>query len=202
MNLKGIIAISGRPGIFKVITQGKNSVIVESMLDKKRFPAHASEKISTLEDISIFTIDEDVKLVEVLAKMLEKYAGKEAPNHKIELPALEKEMGEIVPNYDKDRVYGSDVRKLFQWYNLLLKADLLKSETVVEEGDASDETLKKVKIKKEAVSKKPVSTGAPIKASNKHPNFFKLIATLPAPPGMSVSDSISRIDTGASGDCR
>lgn len=68
MNLKGIIAISGRPGIFKVITQGKNSVIVESMLDKKRFPAHATEKISTLEDISIFTIDEDVKLVEVLAK--------------------------------------------------------------------------------------------------------------------------------------
>ena len=165
MNLKGIIAISGRPGIFKVITQGKNSVIVESMLDKKRFPAHALEKISTLEDISIFTIDEDVKLVEVLAKMLEKYAGKEAPNHKIELPALEKEMGEIVPNYDKDRVYGSDVRKLFQWYNLLLKADLLKSETVVEESDTSDETLKKVKIKKEAVSKKPVSTGAPIKAS-------------------------------------
>lgn len=168
MNLKGIIAISGRPGIFKVITQGKNSVIVESMLDKKRFPAHATEKISTLEDISIFTIDEDVKLVEVLAKMLEKYAGKEAPNHKIELPALEKEMGEIVPNYDKDRVYGSDVRKLFQWYNLLLKADLLKAETVVKEGDASDasdETLKKVKIKKEAVSKKPVSTGAPIKAS-------------------------------------
>jgi len=140
-------------------------VIVESMLDKKRFPAHATEKISTLEDISIFTIDEDVKLVEVLAKMLEKYAGKEAPNHKIELPALEKEMGEIVPNYDKDRVYGSDVRKLFQWFNLLLKADLLKSETVVEESDASDETLKKVKIKKEAVSKKPVSTGAPIKAS-------------------------------------
>jgi hypothetical protein len=144
---------------------GKNSVIVESMLDKKRFPAHATEKISTLEDISIFTIDEDVKLVEVLAKMLKKYAGKEAPNHKIELPALEKEMGEIVPNYDKDRVYGSDVRKLFQWYNLLLKADLLKSETVVEESDTSDETLKKVKIKKEAVSKKPVSTGAPIKAS-------------------------------------
>lgn len=165
MNLKGIIAISGRPGIFKVVTQGKNSVIVESMIDKKRFPAHSSEKISTLEDISIFTIDEDVKLVEVLAKMLEKYAGKEAPNHKIELPALEKEMGEIVPNYDKDRVYGSDVRKLFQWYNLLLKSDLLKSETVVKEGDASDETLKKVKIKKEAVSKKPVSTGAPIKAS-------------------------------------
>ena len=165
MNLKGIIAISGRPGIFKVITQGKNSVIVESMLDKKRFPAHATEKISTLEDISIFTVDEDLKLVEVLVKMLEKYAGKEAPNHKIELPALEKEMGEIVPNYDKDRVYGSDVRKLFQWYNLLLKADLLKSETVVEESDTSDETLKKVKIKKEAVSKKPVSTGAPIKAS-------------------------------------
>ena len=71
MNLTGIISISGRPGLFKVIAQGKNSVIVESMIDKKRFPAYATEKISTLEDISIFTYEEDVKLTEVLSKMNE-----------------------------------------------------------------------------------------------------------------------------------
>ena len=70
MNLNEIISITGRPGLFKVVAQGKNSVIVESMLDKKRFPAHATEKISTLEDISIFTIDEDVKLGDVVSVTL------------------------------------------------------------------------------------------------------------------------------------
>ena len=73
MNLTGIISISGRPGLFKVIAQGKNSVIVESMIDKKRFPAYATEKISTLEDISIFTYEEDVKLTDVLSKMNETF---------------------------------------------------------------------------------------------------------------------------------
>ena len=73
MNIKGIIAISGRPGLFKVVAQSKNSVIVESMIDKKRFPAYASEKISTLEDISIFTYDEDVKLTDLLKTIFEKY---------------------------------------------------------------------------------------------------------------------------------
>ena len=70
MQLSGIIAISGRPGLFKVIAQSKNSVIVESMIDKKRFPAYATERISTLDDISVFTYDEDVKLTDIFEKML------------------------------------------------------------------------------------------------------------------------------------
>ena len=70
MELKGIISISGRPGLFKIVSQGKSNVIVESILDKKRFPAFASEKISAVEDISIFTNDEDVKLTEIFSKLL------------------------------------------------------------------------------------------------------------------------------------
>ena len=73
MNLQGIISIAGRPGLFKVVAQGKNTVIVESMTDKKRCPAHASDKISSLEDISVYTTDEDIKLTEVYSKMYDNY---------------------------------------------------------------------------------------------------------------------------------
>ena len=161
MNLKGIISISGRPGIFKVITQGKNNVIIESINDKKRLSVQSKEKISTLEEITIFTTEDDVKLTEVFSTMLKKYAEKEAPNHKSDEAILVKEMSLLLPKYDKDRVYTSDLRKIFQWYNLLLKADLLKSEEEVAE---SKEPVVKTKIKKEVSSKKIINTGAPVKS--------------------------------------
>ena len=171
MNLKGIIAISGRPGLFKVVTQGKNNVIVESMIDKKRFPAYASEKISTLEDISIFTYEEDVKLTDVLKSIFEKNEGKEAISHKEDIKVLEKELKNHLPNYDQERVYPSDIRKVFQWYNLLQKADLLKpseTEAVVEDDKAAKETKpKKEEPKKKSVSAAKTTTKAPKAASVK-----------------------------------
>jgi len=165
MNLKGIIAISGRPGLFKVVAQGKNNVIVESMIDKKRFPAYASEKISTLEDISIFTYDEDVKLTEVLKSIYDKNEGKEGISHKEDIKALEKELKNHVQNYDQERVYPSDIRKVFQWYNLLQKADLLKPEET--ETVAQDEkAVKEAKPKKEDSKKKTASVAkTPSKAA-------------------------------------
>ena len=97
MNLKGIISISGRPGIFKVITQGKNNVIIESIIDKKRLSVQSKEKISTVEEITIFTTEDDVKLTEVFSIMLKKYAEKEAPNHKADEAILVKEMSLLLP---------------------------------------------------------------------------------------------------------
>lgn len=165
MNLKGIISISGRPGLFKVVAQGKNNVIVESMIDKKRFPAYASEKISTLEDISIFTYDEDVKLTEILKSIYEKNEGKEGVSHKEDIKVLEKELKNHLPNYDQERVYPSDIRKVFQWYNLLQKADLLKPselESVVDE----EKSIKEAKPKKEDSKKKTVTAAkSPSKAA-------------------------------------
>ncbi|NBO61718.1 MAG: hypothetical protein EBU82_12280 [Flavobacteriia bacterium] len=114
MELKGIISISGRPGLFKIVSQGKSNVIVESILDKKRFPAFASEKISAVEDISIFTNDEDVKLTEIFSKLLKQLEGKEAINHKVEENELRKAFTAVVPNYDIDRVYLSDP---LQWHS-------------------------------------------------------------------------------------
>ena len=155
MQLSGIIAISGRPGLFKVIAQSKNSVIVESMIDKKRFPAYASERISTLDDISVFTYEEDVKLTDIFAKMLELYPT-EAPSHKADMKELEAALATFLPNWDQDRVYPSDVRKLFQWFNLLIKAGAF-------EAAASSETTeaKEVKAPKADAAKKKATTAAP-----------------------------------------
>ena len=156
MDLQGIISISGRPGLFKIVTQGKSNVIVESLIDKKRFPAFASEKISSIEDISIFTYDEDVKLTDVFASLLTQNDGKEGINHKVEESILRSTFEGVLPNYDIDRVYLSDIRKVFQWYNLLLKEGLLKKEVVVvEEGEKPAKVEKEPKKAKADAAKKP-----------------------------------------------
>ena len=164
MELKEIISITGRPGLFKVVAQGKNNVIVESIVDKKRFPAYASDRISTLGDISIYTTDEDAKLTDVLASFHDHYEGKACPSHKEELSVLEGLLEKILPNYDKERVYKSDLRKIFQWYNILIKAGItikeIAEKSSSKDGDNDEKEVKKAAPKK-AVPKKaaPKSKG-------------------------------------------
>ncbi|CAG5077031.1 DUF5606 family protein [Parvicella tangerina] len=136
MSLRGIISISGKSGLYKVVAQGKNNVIVESLEDGRKFPAFASNKISALEDISIYTIEDDVMLAEVYEKMYEKLNGGEAMSHKGDVGDMRDFLGEVLPNYDEDRVNNSDVKKLFQWYNILQNAGLLVPEEV--EGDEEE----------------------------------------------------------------
>lgn len=178
MKLQGIISIAGRPGLFKIIAQGKNNVIVESMLDKKRFPAHATDKISALEDISVYTTDEDVKLTEVYEKMYNVLGGKEALSHKEDPNKLRDFVITFLPNYDSQRVYDSDVRKLFQWYNSLLSEGLLTPEKA-EETSTLETEEKKPKISKETkeakVSKTPKSVASP-KATSKSTGAKKVAA--------------------------
>jgi hypothetical protein len=159
MQLSGIIAISGRPGLFKVIAQGKNNVIVESMIDKKRFPAYATERISTLDDISVFTYEEDVKLTDIFAKMLELYPT-EAPSHKADMKELEAALAQFLPNWDQDRVYPSDVRKLFQWYNLLIKAGAFEAAANEEAGATKEVKAPKAETKKKAKTAAPAAKAA------------------------------------------
>jgi hypothetical protein len=162
MDIKGIISISGRAGLYKIITQGKNAVIVESLLDKKRFPAYATEKISSIEDISIFTTDEDVLISEVFKTMLDLYTGGEAESHKADEKALRIAFSKILSNYDMERVYFSDIRKVFQWYNLLIKEGILKLEPVetevpTTEGEASTVDEETAEIKPRKKRKLPTS---------------------------------------------
>lgn len=182
MDIKGIISISGRAGLYKIITQGKNAVIVESLLDKKRFPAYATEKISSIEDISIFTTDEDVLISEVFKTMLELYTGGEAESHKADEKALRIAFSKILSNYDMERVYFSDIRKVFQWYNLLIKEGILKLEPVetevpTTEGEAStvdEETADTDKAEKKAkAADKPKKNPAPKAAKPKATNTTK-----------------------------
>src|SRR5665213_1099688 len=121
MNISKIISISGMPGLYKVIAQSKgNGVIVESLTDKKRFPAFASNRISQLEEISIYTTGDDLPLKEVYKKIFEKEKGANCIDPKTtDEKAMRAYMEVVVPEYDKERVHVSDLRKLFLWYNML-----------------------------------------------------------------------------------
>ena len=124
--LKEILSISGKPGLQKMISNSSNAIIVESLLDGKRFPAYSNSKIIALEDISIYTETEDMPLKEVFKRMYTKENGQAALSHKESNEKIIRYFNEIVPEYDKDRVYTSDIKKIIQWYNLLIEKGILK----------------------------------------------------------------------------
>jgi hypothetical protein len=136
MNLKEIMAIAGKPGLYKMIAQAKNGVIVESIIDQKRLQAFSHDKISTLEEISIYTESDDMPLKEVLRTMYEKLEGKEAPEYKGDNNKTKEFFAEMLPQYDKERVYVSHMQKIISWYNLLLKNDLLDASLEDEKVDS------------------------------------------------------------------
>ena len=168
MNLTGIIAISGKPGLYKVLAQGKNNIIVESLEDKKRVPAYASDRISALDDISIYTYDDDKPLKEIFISIFEKENGKETISHKEDQNKLKAYLIEVLPNFDQERVYASDIKKIFQWYNLLLKAGALVPEEKEEKeaAPAKEKKAPKTAAKKngaEATEEKAATKKAPAK---------------------------------------
>jgi hypothetical protein len=136
--LDKIITVSGKGGLFKVISGGKTVVIAESLVDGQRIPIHSSQKVSTLSDISMFTTDEDVSLREVLEHAKKVFNGEQGPSHKSEGKDIRKAMLEVLPNYDQERVYESDLRKFFQWYNLLQSKGMLDFEAPVEEAESAE----------------------------------------------------------------
>lgn len=120
--LKGILAISGQPGLFKLVTEAKNSLIVESLLTGKRIPAYSTSKISALADISVFTETGEIQLKELFKKIQE--SGKSV-SPKASANEIKSFFEEVLPEYDKDRVYVSDMKKILQWYLLLSDQNLL-----------------------------------------------------------------------------
>jgi hypothetical protein len=128
MVLKDILSISGEPGLFKFIAQGKNAIIVEHLETKKRSSAYGSAKISSLEDIAIFTEKEDMPLGKVFDLISEKENGGPTIDSKSDNNKLKKWFDEILPDYSKDKVYTSDIKKVAQWYNTLQKLNLLVKE--------------------------------------------------------------------------
>lgn len=142
MSLDKILSISGKPGLYQIVTQTRTGAVVESLIDKKRITVGAHSNISILSEIAIYTLTEEVPLKEVLKKIKEKEEGQATSiSHKDGKDALEEFFFEVLPDYDEDRVYASDIKKVVQWYNLLQKNNLLDSleEEKVEEKETSEE---------------------------------------------------------------
>jgi len=135
MDLRTVLSVSGKPGLFKLIAHQKNGVVVESLLDGKRTAISANANVSSLGDIAIYTYEEEVPLRDVFKAMAEVTEGKEALSHKSSKDQLEDFFGEVLPKFDQERVYASDIKKVVQWFNILVKNDLLS----ILEDEASEE---------------------------------------------------------------
>ncbi len=137
MSLEKIVAVTGKPGLFEIISQSKGGLIVESLIDKKRLPINAMHNVSVLNDIAIYTYEEEVPLRNVLKKIADKHDNKEAISHKESNTNLTSFFSEVLPDYDEERVYTSNIKKVIQWYNLLAKAKFDFSS--IKEDSESDE---------------------------------------------------------------
>ena len=157
MDLSKILAISGKPGLYKMLAQTKNGFVVESMTDGKRFTAFAHERVSTLEEISIYTTGEDKPLKEVLKAIYDKTNGQPAISHKADEKELTAFFEEAVPDYDKEKVYISDIRKAISWFNTLHEYNLLEfKEENEEEKTAEDKpVIEKTEEPKQKMVKNP-----------------------------------------------
>lgn len=156
MDLSKIMAISGKPGLYRIVSQSKGGLIVESLSDGKKMPVFASNRSSVLEDISMFTDTEDIPLKKVLWNIFQKEDGKEVSiDLKADGSVLFDYFESILPDFDKDRVYPSDVKKVISWYNQLLQHDLIsepkdEEETIEEEEKQPEKTPDKKKAEEKA----------------------------------------------------
>lgn len=124
MEMKDILAITGQPGLFKFVAQSKTGIIVESLSDGKRSNAAGTAKVSSLSEIAIFTEGEDLPLAQVFEKVYAYTQGKEAISHKSTTEELKKFMALVLPEYDRERVHVSDIKKLVSWFNILVGAGM------------------------------------------------------------------------------
>jgi ribosome recycling factor len=124
MEFNKIISVTGKPGLFQVVSQSKNSIIVESLTDKKRLAINTTQNVSLLENIAIYTYEEDIPLLNIFKSMFKKTEGKEAISHKESGKKLAAFFAEVLPNYDDERVYTSNIKKVIQWFNLLVNAGM------------------------------------------------------------------------------
>ena len=122
MELKDILAISGQPGLYKFVAQSMRGVIVESLVDGKRMNAAATSRVSALTEISMFTEGEDIALADVFTNIWNYTEGKQAISHKEADNLIREEFAKVLPEYDRERVHLSDMKKCFAWYNTLVKA--------------------------------------------------------------------------------
>ena len=138
MELKEILAISGQSGLYRYVAQSTRGVIVESLLDGKRMNAASNAKVSALTEISMVTEGDDIPLAEVFDRIYAQTGGKEAISHRETPERIKAAFAEVLPEYDRDRVHVSDMKKCFAWYNILVGAGFTKFELPEDEKDGTE----------------------------------------------------------------
>lgn len=139
MKLDKIIAIGGKPGLFKLLTKTKSGFVTESLTDGKRLTVNLRNQVSVLSEISVFTLEEEKPLTEVFELLRQKEQGNTTSiSHKADKLALEEYFFEVLPNYDEDRVYPSDIKKIIRWYNILVDHKLLDTSEDTEQENEEE----------------------------------------------------------------
>jgi hypothetical protein len=167
MSLEKILSITGKPGLYRVNTQTRSGFLAESLLDGKKISVSARHNVSLLSEIAIYTLTEELPLRAVFAKISEKEDGGEAISHKSSKDELEEYFFGILPDYDEDRVYVSDIKKVVQWYNLLTKSGMTDfSEKTEEDEVADDKVAKAIEASKVTGDKSVASMSSASKGSS------------------------------------
>ena len=167
MQLEKIISISGKPGLFKLVSQLRNGFIIEDVTTKKKVSIGNSSQVSLLDNIAMFTFDKEVPLFDVFENVAKANDYKETISHKSTDAELKDFMSKALPNYDTERVYVSDIKKLAQWYNILHKSGYITPESFVkapevsEEAPATEEKAEKKPAAKKTTAPKAEKPAAP-----------------------------------------
>lgn len=181
MELKDVVSVTGMPGLHKVIGQNKTGLILESLTDQKKWATNARQRVSVLADISMFTEEGEVRLSEVLLSLKKiEDSGAALPTSKADNDEVRAFMSKVLPNYDREKVYVSDMKKLFTWYNMLkggLDFDSLNK------ADDSEETSEVKEVVKTKSSDKPKATAAKTKTPTKTAAGVKAKTTTPRKMG-------------------
>lgn len=139
MSLEKILAISGKPGLYELKVQTRSGFLAESILDGKKLNVGLQSNVSLLSEISVYTYEGEKPLAEILKAIAEKEDNKEAISHKEDKEKLEAYFAEVVPNYDADRVYASDIKKIINWYNLLVAKELVSKDMEIKSKNQEQE---------------------------------------------------------------
>ena len=139
MSLEKILSISGKPGLYQLENQTRSGFLAKSLIDGKKISVSARQNVSLLSEIAIYTLTEELPLREVFSKISKKESGGEAINHKASKDELEEYFFEVLPDYDEDRVYPSDIKKVIQWYNLLTKNGITDFSETTSEKSSEEE---------------------------------------------------------------
>lgn len=165
MDLKEILAISGAPGLFKYVAQGKGGIVVESLIDSRRTMVNGATKVSALGDIAIFTDSEEVALSDILQAIFDQNQGATVEiNAKSTPEELHSFMNQALPNYDRERVHNSDIKKVALWYNILVGAGMTTFK-IEKNEDEDGQKIVKAKTDTDSVAKKTAAMAATPKVS-------------------------------------